>query len=113
LAKRAGKTAKFFTGVGEEPVLPPDKFVKEGDKIKFGKENLKVIETPGHTPGSVSFYSPGFLFSGDLIFEEGVGRTDFAYSSQQKLEKSIKKILKLPKKTIIYPGHGEEFKISK
>ena len=109
LIKRAGKTAKFFTGKEEEPFLPPDKFIKEGDKIRFGKESLKAIETPGHTPGSVSFYSPGFLFSGDLIFAEGVGRTDFTYSSKQELESSIKKILKLSSHTIIYPGHGEEF----
>ena len=109
LLKRAGKTAKFFTGREEESVLPADGFIKEGNEIKFGKESLKVIETPGHTPGSVSFYSSGFLFSGDLIFAEGVGRTDFAYSSKQELENSIKKILKLPSQTIIYPGHGEEF----
>jgi len=107
LLKRAEKTAKFFTEVGKEPVLPPDKFIKEGDKIVFGKESLKVIETPGHTPGSVSFYSSGFLFSGDLIFAGGVGRTDFAYSSKEKLQKSIKKVLKLPKTTTIYPGHGQ------
>ena len=109
LLKRAGKTAKFFTGVEAGPVLPPDKFIKEGDKIKFGKESLRVIETPGHTPGSISFYSLGFLFSGDLIFAEGVGRTDFTYSSKEELQKSIEKVLKLPKETIIYPGHGEEF----
>jgi len=111
LLKRAGKTAKFFTGVESGPVLPPDGFIKEGDEIKFGKESLKIIETPGHTPGSVSFYSLGFLFSGDLIFAEGVGRTDFAYSSKEELQNSIKKILNLPKETIIYPGHGESLPI--
>jgi len=111
LLKRAEKTAKFFTGGEEEPILPPDKFIEKGDKIIFGKESLRVIETPGHTPGSVSFYSPGFLFSGDLIFAEGEGRTDFAYSSKEELQKSIKKILKLPANTLIYPGHGKEFKI--
>jgi len=111
LIKRAGKTAKFFTGAGEEPVLPPDKFIGKRDKIRFGKESLRVIETPGHTPGSVSFYSPGFLFSGDLIFAEGVGRTDFTYSSEEKLQESIEKILRLPANAIIYPGHGREFEI--
>jgi glyoxylase-like metal-dependent hydrolase (beta-lactamase superfamily II) len=89
--------------------LPPDKFIKEGDKIKFGKESLKVIETPGHTPGSISFYSPGFLFSGDLIFAEGVGRTDFPYSSESQLFSSIGKIRKFLKKAIVYPGHGNKF----
>ena len=108
LLKRAGKTARFFTGISEEPMLPPDKFIKEGDKIRFGKECLKVIETPGHTPGGVAFYSPGILFSGDTIFAEGKGRTDFNYGSEEQLKNSIKKLLNLPKQTTVLPGHGEE-----
>lgn len=88
-----------------------DRFLKEGDWIKFGKEKLKVIETPGHTPGSISLYSQkdNLIFVGDLIFAYGgVGRTDFSYASQERLEESIEKILKLPDKTIVYPGHGEQ-----
>ncbi|MGB9707083.1 MAG: MBL fold metallo-hydrolase, partial [Microgenomates group bacterium] len=109
LLKRASRTAKFFTGSATEAILPPDKFLKEGDKIEFGKESLKVIETPGHTPGGVSFYSPGVLFSGDTIFADGIGRTDFSYGSEEKLKNSIKKLLKLPGKTTVYPGHGDIF----
>jgi len=106
LLKRASRTTKFFMGFQADPCLPADKFIKEGDKIKFGKESLKVIETPGHTPGGIAFYSPGILFSGDTIFAEGIGRTDFSYSSSKDLHKSVEKLLKFSPKTIIFSGHG-------
>lgn len=111
LIKRAGKSAEYFVGTKADPIIKPDKFIKEGDWIKFGQEKLKVIETPGHTPGSISLYSQKdkLVFVGDLIFAYGgVGRTDFSYANQKRLEESIEKILKLPNKTIIYPGHGEQ-----
>lgn len=108
LLNRASRTAQFFIGVKPDPSLPADRFIKEGDIVKFGKEGLKVIETPGHTPGGISLYKKGILFSGDTIFSDGYGRTDFSYASRSDLEKSIKKILKLPPETIIYPGHGQE-----
>ncbi|MGB9911119.1 MAG: MBL fold metallo-hydrolase [Microgenomates group bacterium] len=113
LLKRASQSAKFFTGINPEPILPPDKFLEEGQEIVFQKEKIKVLFTPGHTPGSVSFLAENFLFSGDLIFADGVGRTDFSYSSYKDLEKSIKRIFLLPPQTIIFPGHGEEFGIKK
>lgn len=113
LIKRATRSARFFTGVTTDPCLPPDKFLKEGEIIKIGQEELKVLETPGHTPGSVSFFAPKILFSGDVIFEEGVGRVDFSYSSKNDLRNSIKKILSLPPETLIFPGHGETFKMDK
>lgn len=126
LLNRAPRTAQFFTGVKSDPSLPADKFIKEGDIIKFGKESLKVIETPGHTPGSICLYQKrdtvhprggvapaahlggeGILFSGDTLFAQGVGRTDFKYASKEQLEKSIEKLLKLPPETLVYPGHEE------
>lgn len=75
------------------------------EKIKLGKELIKVIKTPGHTPGSVCFYCSPHLFVGDTIFENGVGRTDFSYASSSDLKKSINSIFKLPDETLIYPGH--------
>ncbi|MEK7064489.1 MAG: MBL fold metallo-hydrolase [Patescibacteria group bacterium] len=91
-------------------VPPVDQFIKEGDKIKVGGEVLTVIETPGHTPGSICLYDgTKNLFSGDTIFKDGVGRTDFSYSSPLQLTKSLDKLSKLPKETIVYPGHGESF----
>lgn len=98
----------------EKILLPQEtKFLKDKQTIKFGQEKLKVIHTPGHSPGSVCYYGPldHHLFSGDLIFRDGFGRTDFSYSSSKKLNQSIKKISFLPPKTIVYPGHGEEFKL--
>lgn len=85
----------------------PDRFLKEGDRIKIGKSFLEVIHTPGHSPGSVSFLGDGFLLSGDTLFSGGVGRTDFPGGSWKELENSIKKkILTMPDETIILPGHG-------
>ncbi len=85
----------------------PDRLLKEGDKIKIGKSFLEVIHTPGHSPGSLSFFGDGFLLSGDTLFSGGVGRTDFPGGSWKELENSIKsKILVLPDETIILPGHG-------
>lgn len=113
LIKRAQKSALHFTGARAEPQLPPDQFIKENDQIPFGKEKLKVIKTPGHTPGSICLYQKGILFSGDTIFAQGVGRTDFAYSSSKELKKSLQKLFKLPAKTKVYPGHGTETTVEK
>lgn len=112
LLNRASRTAQFFMGVEADPSLPADKFVKKGDIIKFGKESLKVIETPGHTPGGIALYTNGVLFSGDTIFADGVGRTDFSYGLEEDLRKTIQKLLKFPSDTIVYPGHGDNFFLS-
>lgn len=108
LLKRSRETAKYFTGGEADPPLMPDKFFKEGDLIKFGEEKLKVMETPGHSPGGVSFYSRGLVFDGDTLFYRGIGRYDFSYASKDNLFKSIEELIKLPEETIVYPGHGEE-----
>ena len=93
---------------------PPKKlsFLKEGEKICFGKEWLTVIELPGHTPGSIGLYnfSQKILFSGDTIFKDGVGRADFAYSSPENLTQSLQKIREKFAGFRIFPGHGESFK---
>ena len=94
---------------------PPKKlsFLKEGEKICFGKEWLTVIELPGHTPGSIGLYnfSQKILFSGDTIFKDGVGRADFAYSSPESLTQSLQKIREKFAGFRIFPGHGESFKL--
>lgn len=115
LVSRMTATARHFLelkNIDFEPVIKQD--IKDGDKINFGKSFLTVIETPGHTPGGLSFYSKkeNLIFVGDLIFDEGyVGRTDFSYSNKASLKDSIKKILSLPGKTVVYSGHGEETSI--
>lgn len=93
--------------------LPPQKWQALRDRavVQFGREKLQVIHTPGHTPGAICLYSQrqAILFSDDLLFREGVGRADLEFSSPADLEKSLKKILALPPKILVYPGHGEAF----
>lgn len=81
--------------------------LEEGDVIKIGDFELKVLHTPGHTPGSISLLGSGFVFTGDTLFMGGVGRTDFPYGSEEKLIDSIRqKLLVLDDNTVVYPGHG-------
>jgi glyoxylase-like metal-dependent hydrolase (beta-lactamase superfamily II) len=81
--------------------------VEDGDLIEVGKLGLRVLHTPGHTPGGVSFYLPGSLFCGDLIFQGSIGRTDLKGGSLQTLLASVReKVWPLPDETVIYPGHG-------
>lgn len=88
---------------------PPEKITHLEKKIVFDKQILDIIPCPGHTPGGVSLYNEkqNILFTGDTLFAQGVGRTDFSYSSDKDLEKSIINLAKLPENTKIYPGHGE------
>ncbi len=84
-----------------------DQLLEEGDELPLGGECLRVIHTPGHTPGSVCFYSPGRLFSGDTLFCMGVGRWDFPGGDGQALIRGIReKLLVLPDDTQVFPGHG-------
>lgn len=109
LLQRTQATAKHFLHFQTDPPPTIDKYLKEGDEVAFGQEKLKVLETPGHSPGSISLYSPGILFSGDTLFASAIGRTDFTYGSYESLLSSIKeKLLKLPNETKVYPGHGRQ-----
>ena len=95
----------FFIGAKKSP--KPDKFLEDGENIPIGKSHLKVIHTPGHSPGSISLSEDGFLLSGDLLFYGGVGRTDLPGGSLEILEDSIrKKIFIFPDDTVVLPGHG-------
>ena len=98
---------QYFSVLGLPESPPPDKKVKEGDVITFGEESLKVIHTPGHTPGGMCLYSAPNLFTGDTLFVGGVGRTDFPGGDTKTLIDSIrKKLLTLPGETVVWPGHG-------
>ncbi|RUM57723.1 MAG: MBL fold metallo-hydrolase [Persephonella sp.] len=87
----------------------PDITIKEGSTIKFGRFNFYVIETPGHSPGSVCFYDNDYqlLITGDTIFKGSIGRTDLPGGSEKDLALSLQKLLLLPDETQIIPGHGE------
>lgn len=93
-----------------------DYFLDEGDTIEKAGVKLRVIHTPGHTPGGICLYSEkdGVFFAGDTIFAGSIGRTDFPASSTKHLLEGIKKkLLTLPKDTVVYPGHGPQTTIGR
>lgn len=84
-----------------------DRLLKDGDIITLGTHELKVIHTPGHTPGGICLLSGKFLISGDTLFEMSIGRTDFPRGSHDEIIDSIKnKLFILPDDTVVFPGHG-------
>jgi len=100
----------------DQPVISPDadRTLNEGDIIRLGDETLQIFHVPGHTPGSLVFYHPGFLIAGDTIFRGSVGRTDFPRSSERDLIHNLRtKVLNLPDDTIIYSGHGPTTTVGK
>lgn len=85
---------------------PPDDLLEDNDVIAIGEEQLKVIHTPGHSPGGICLYTPGHVFTGDTLFVGAVGRTDFPGGSMSQMLSAIKdKIYTLPGETIVWPGH--------
>jgi hydroxyacylglutathione hydrolase len=97
--------------VGQGPP-DPDAFVREGDVVEVDGLQLTTIATPGHTPGSVSFYGNGLLFSGDTLFRGSIGRTDLPGGDfAQEMESICDKLLALPDDTIVLPGHMDETRI--
>ncbi|HPC03551.1 MAG TPA: MBL fold metallo-hydrolase [Syntrophales bacterium] len=86
---------------------PADITVRDGDTVSAGGISLQVFHTPGHTPGGVCLYSPGFVLTGDTLFVESVGRTDFPGGSWEALRNSIvTRLLTLPEETVVLPGHN-------
>lgn len=95
--------------LGSKTSPRPDRLLVEGEEVKIGTSSLKVIHTPGHSPGSLCFIQDGLLFSGDTLFCGGVGRTDLPGGSMEKLMNSIRnKILTLSDETLVFPGHGPQ-----
>lgn len=112
LLGRQNSTAKHFlkTKIETPNIVTIDKDLSKIKKVWVGKEKLEVIKTPGHTPGSVCLYSQKdkILFSGDTLFKQFRGRTDFAYGSTKKIYDSLKRLMKLPEETTVLSGHGEK-----
>lgn len=103
----AGPLMELGLILAARPSPAPDRLIENGDIIKVGRGSLRVIHTPGHSPGSVSFLGNGILFSGDTLFCGGVGRTDLPGGSMKVLESSIReRIFSLPENTLVLPGHG-------
>ena len=85
----------------------PDRYLVEGDTVSVGELRIKVLHTPGHSPGNITFYVENNLFVGDLIFAGSIGRTDLPGSNYEQLITSVQsKIFSLPDTTKIFPGHG-------
>ncbi len=104
LGKKVNRLIEFFKG--GRSIKHELELLQDGDLITFGSEKIKVIHTPGHSPGSICLYCDGNLFTGDTLFTEGMGRTDFRGGCVESIMKSIKnRILTLPNDTVIWPGH--------
>ncbi len=90
------------------PASPePDRFINDGDTITVGEESLKVLLTPGHSPGHVALLGDGFIIGGDCLFAGSIGRTDLPGGDYATLMRSLRdRFLSLPDETVVYSGHG-------
>ncbi len=98
--------------VGYKIEIDADRLLKDGEELEIGGIPIKILHTPGHTPGGMCIYVGSYLISGDTLFAESIGRTDFRYSSTDDLINAVKnKLYSLPDDTIVLPGHGLETSI--
>jgi glyoxylase-like metal-dependent hydrolase (beta-lactamase superfamily II) len=96
-----------MTGGSFSQLPKPDRLLKDGDTIDIDGLHFTVLHTPGHSPGGISLYGHEIVFTGDALFNYGIGRTDFPGCSYDQLMDSIQnKLMTLPDETIVYPGHG-------
>lgn len=94
-------------GLRIEAPPPPDVLLSEGDRIGLEDQAFRVLHTPGHTPGHVTFLTGEMAFVGDLIFAGSIGRTDLPGGSYDTLIRAVReKIFTLPDRTVLFPGHG-------
>ena len=109
LIQRLTETAEHFLE-HRQAIIPPKHFeFISSSELEIGNCKLQIIHTPGHTPGSVSYYFPDekIIFTGDTLFRGAVGRTDFSYGDKKALRESLQKLFTLPDEVEVYPGHGE------
>jgi glyoxylase-like metal-dependent hydrolase (beta-lactamase superfamily II) len=98
-----------FMGFEVQPPPKVDGYLKGGDFLKLGGETIRVLHTPGHSPGSLSLSGNGYVLTGDALFNQSIGRTDLPGGDLKTLMHSIKEqLFKLDDDTIVYPGHGPE-----
>lgn len=96
-------------GVTFDNYKGPLQFIEEGATVTLGEDELKVLFTPGHSPGSICFYHArqGFVIGGDVLFKDSIGRTDLPGGNHEQLLGSIREqLFILPDETVVYPGHG-------
>ena len=107
--ERMSETVEFMHtfGISGGEVQYADEFLKDGQILKFGNTEIKVIFTPGHTEGGVCYMVDGKLFSGDTLFRDSVGRCDLPGGNFKKIQNSVTRVLfSLDDNTEVYPGHG-------
>jgi len=98
-----------FMGFEVPPPPKVDGYLKDGDTLELGDEAIRILHTPGHSPGSISLAGSGYVLTGDALFNQSIGRTDLPGGDLKILMHSIKdRIFKLEDNTIVYPGHGPE-----
>jgi len=86
----------------------PDRLLKEGDKVIVGEDEMTAMHTPGHTPGGICLLGSDYVFTGDTLFVDSIGRTDFPGGSSELMQASLDRLQTvLRKDTMLYPGHGE------
>ena len=100
-------------GDAEQLPVQADLLLDDGDKISFGAIDLRVLHTPGHTPGSICLLVGSHLIAGDTLFPNGPGNTPSPATFQKILESITQKLFTLPEDTQVYPGHGEATTIGK
>lgn len=106
--KDSNKNVSWMVGANE--VYHADIFLKDEQELEIAGFEIKVFHTPGHTEGGCCYYlkEEGVLFSGDTLFAQSVGRTDFPGGSMSAIVRSIKdKLMTLPEDTVVYPGHND------
>ena len=110
LLRNGWQGAASSFGIDESQAPPdPNAFVSNGDEVEVEGLKLQAIATPGHTPGSMSYYAEGLLFSGDTLFRGSIGRTDLPGGDFDEEMRSItNELLTLPEDTIVLPGHMQE-----
>jgi glyoxylase-like metal-dependent hydrolase (beta-lactamase superfamily II) len=99
----------LFFGLQPPPIPDPAIRLAAGQEIAIGEVTLRVLHTPGHSPGHVTFYEPdqGAIFDGDVLFAQGIGRADLPGGSYTTLMRSInEQLMRLPDDTLVYSGHG-------
>jgi hydroxyacylglutathione hydrolase len=98
-----------FMGFEVPPPPKVDSYLKDDDVLRVGEETIRVLHTPGHSPGSVSLSGEGYVFTGDALFNQSIGRTDLPGGDLNTLIHSIKeRLFKMDDNTTVYPGHGPE-----
>ncbi|MFN8521767.1 MAG: MBL fold metallo-hydrolase [Chloroflexota bacterium] len=106
IAQGVPSAALALLGRTVAPVPAPGRTLSDGDSVEIHGVDLRVIHTPGHTPGSISLYGHGMLFSGDTLFYQSIGRTDLPGGDTETILGSISnRLFALPDETVVLPGH--------